>query len=200
MSINCKNCGNKNPPGSRGRKREFCCRQCITKYTWKNNRQKMEQSLLDGHKNNPHRAKDSSKRMTIKNPMMKRSIRELMSKTLKLIGHKPRTQGGNGRGPTVPQQMLFDSLGDGWEMEHVVKTKRKSPYPTCYKIDIANVDKMIGIEVDGPSHSSRKSRERDIKKTNLLTSLGWTIYRIKNEDILKNVKKCKNYILTSKRF
>ena len=82
--------------------------------------------------------------------------------------------------------------------EHTVPTKRKEwqkhIYPTCYKIDIAIPSQMIAIEVDGASHNGQLARERDAKKNNFLSGLGWTVYRVRNKSIKKNVKEVLPFI------
>lgn len=93
-------------------------------------------------------------------------------------------RGGNGTGATVYQEALLQRLGDGWIEEYAVPTKQKrgSSYPTCYKLDLANPVAMVGIELDGGSHKSKARQDQDAKKDGLLTSLGWTIIRVTNQE------------------
>ena len=130
----------------------------------------------------------SSLRMTERNPMESPKTRAKMSASLKRIGHRPKVHGGNGRGMTIPQAILLEELGDGWFPELAVPTKekRESGFPTCYKIDLASPQLMIGIEVDGGSHESPSARRKDEKKRALLHSLGWTVLRFWNEDVLNS--------------
>ena len=108
---------------------------------------------------------------------------EKVSRILKRMKHKPSVRGGNGKGMTVPQKLLMEFLGSGWEAELSVSLgARQAGYPTHYKLDLANSVLKVGIEVDGHSHHSRK--EQDIKKTSMLTSLGWIVLRFWNKDIL----------------
>ncbi len=95
----------------------------------------------------------------------------------------PELTGGNGTGPTVPQALLAERLG--WPMEVVVPTSRPSPYPPCYRVDVASPVLRIAIEVDGESHNSRAVRERDARKDALLRSLGWTVLRFTNRRVLR---------------
>jgi len=106
---------------------------------------------------------------------------------LKKIGHKPIRRGGNGRLLPLPQLALLHALGGSWQAELAILTKKKrgSGFPGCYKADIANKEKMIVIEVDGPSHSTIERRKADAKKVRLLTSLGWSVYRVSNERALQ---------------
>lgn len=144
----------------------------------------------------------SSKRMIDENPMHKKEIREKVSNTLKIIGHKPLIRGGNGKGNTTEQQLLYNELvkiNKSFVCEYVFKTKglnAKKIYPTHYKIDIASKELMLAIEIDGRSHNSNKVKEWDKKKTNLLTSQGWRVLRLSNLQIQKELKNCVQVVMS----
>jgi superfamily I DNA/RNA helicase len=97
-------------------------------------------------------------------------------------------RGGNGKGPTVPEQALMDALGEGWVWQYAIPTKKSRGYgyPTAYKVDIAKPGCKIAIEVDGHSHGLR--RAHDEKKDRLLESLGWTVIRVPNRRAVQNAK------------
>lgn len=117
------------------------------------------------------------------NPTSRPEVREKISRTLKAMNHGPSVRGGNGRGLTVPQQRLLDALGPNWRAEFAISLGRLEPgYPTHYKLDLALPDQRIGIELDGNSHHSR--RALDVKKDTKLASLGWTVLRFWNREIL----------------
>lgn len=105
--------------------------------------------------------------------------------------------GGNGRGPTVPQKALAELLG--WPTEVCVRTnqKRGSGYPTCYKIDIANPSLMIGIEVDGEGHKGTKAKARDAKKQAFLESRGWLLLRFWNHEVIRDVQSAADSVKSS---
>ena len=110
-----------------------------------------------------------------------------MKARLKEIRHKPIRNGGNGRPLPLPQLALLHVLGEGWEAEVAVPTRMRHlnlGYPTNYKIDIANRERKIGIELDGSSHCSLVRQEQDRKKMGFLTSQGWSIYRVSNNQAL----------------
>jgi hypothetical protein len=110
-----------------------------------------------------------------------------MREKIREIKHKPIKRGGNGHLLPLPQLALLHALGEGWEAEVTIATKMRHlgiGYPTCYKIDIANQNLMIGIEVDGGSHGSLERQEKDKKKTEFLISQGWSIFRVSNEKAL----------------
>ena len=113
--------------------------------------------------------------------------RKKISNRLKEIRHSPIKRGGNGQLLPLPQLALLHALGDGWMAEHSIKTNaghRNGTYPNCYKVDIANPEMMMAIELDGGSHTSLERQEQDQKKVKFLVGLGWSIYRVSNEKSL----------------
>lgn len=100
------------------------------------------------------------------------------------MGHKPNFQGGNGRQMPEPQFAILSALGDGWCAEHPVPTGRTGGgWPRCYKIDIANPELMIALEIDGGSHAAIRVQESDRKKDLFLNGLGWTVLRLSNQTV-----------------
>lgn len=138
----------------------------------------------------------ASERMKKNNPMKSQETRQKVSNTLKRIGHKPSILGGNGRGNTFYQQLLFDNLikiDKSFSCEYIFNTKKYNQdkkYPNHYKIDIASALLMIAIEVDGPSHNSIKIKKCDKKKEDLLILAGWRVLRLSNLQIKKELQNC----------
>ena len=117
------------------------------------------------------------------NPTSDPTVRAKISRTLKAMKHSPSVRGGNGTGLTEPQAFMMDALGAGWIAEFALSLgQRQASYPTHYKMDLANPALKIGIELDGNSHYARKAQ--DEKKDAKLASLGWTVLRFWNRDIL----------------
>jgi len=111
------------------------------------------------------------------------NVRQKVSRILKAMKHKPSVRGGNGHGATLPQRIMHKILGSKWNMEYPLSLGKRIPgYPTHYKLDLANPEKKIAIEVDGFSHRSRK--KIDQKKDAKLASFGWKVLRFWNRDIL----------------
>lgn len=96
--------------------------------------------------------------------------------------------GGNGTGLTVPQRILMERLE--WEAEYILPVGKRElgGLPTHYKIDIADPQSKIAIEVDGASHRTPTVRARDCKKTEYLQSQGWVVLRFSNKEILTNTE------------
>jgi Protein of unknown function (DUF559) len=122
----------------------------------------------------------ASVRMKINNPMFKEECLNKMKKSMK--GKKFKVRGGNGTGPTVPEKMLADALGA--KLNVAIKTGFRKVYPTVYKVDLAIPEHKIAIEVDGRSHGIKSRKEQDRKKEYLLRSLGWTVLRITNKEVI----------------
>lgn len=136
-------------------------------------------------------------RMTKKNPMWMKGIKEKSIATNKRLGTRPKIRGGNGQEMPLAQRTLLAALGGGWYAEHSVPTRLRSidpSYPTCYKIDIANPKKKIAIEVDGRSHSLLIRKQQDKKKDAFLKSQGWLVWRFNNDYVMNYLKEILFYI------
>jgi hypothetical protein len=139
----------------------------------------------------------ASERMTEHNPMNSERVRRSVSAKLRELGHKPPTQGGNGRKIPEPQRKLAEALG--WRTEFVVRTgrPRRPEYPTCYKLDLAEPELMIGIEVDGGSHCALLRREQDAKKERFLEQHGWTVLRFSNQEVMADLTACVQTVMST---
>lgn len=129
----------------------------------------------------------------VQNPMSDPATRAKVSEKLRARGHRPSVQGGNGRGLSEPQRLLAEALGTGWDTEVVVKTgagRKKGGPPTHYKLDIANLEMMVAVEVDGASHGAAVRQEQDQRKTEFLTGLGWTVLRFLNREVTADTAAC----------
>lgn len=103
-------------------------------------------------------------------------------------------QGGKCNGLTKPQEALLNQLrlclpNEEFVAELVLITGKKpgSPYPRHYSIDIAMPKHKLAIEVDGPSHIGPKARTIDRRKERWLRQNKWSVIRVKNESINRNV-------------
>ena len=130
------------------------------------------------------------------NGMHRPEVRALVSTKLRAMGWGPVVRCGNGKPLPIHQQALAAALG--WEMEVVIKTgkPRESGYPTCYKVDIGNVDLKVGVEVDGFSHCALTRRDQDKKKEELLSSFGWLVLRFTNLEVESNLAGCVQKVLS----
>lgn len=118
------------------------------------------------------------------NPLRDPAVRAKAAASLRERGYQ-MLNGGNGQ-LTVPQKLLAARLG--WATEVPIATGRKAPYPHAYKVDLAEPSLMIAVEVDGESHKSPKARAADTRQDELLRSLGWTVLRFWNRDVLEDTE------------
>ena len=80
--------------------------------------------------------------------------------------------------PSPEQILLGRVLPKEWVMEHCISRKR-------YRVDWANVERRIAIEVDGENHNETAVRKEDALKERALKRLGWTVFRITNAEVRK---------------
>lgn len=169
--------------------RVYCCKECGSAY-------KASVSSKTMAKTN---RKYASERMKRKNPMHNPQTREKVKTALRAMGWKPPVRGGNGHPLPVAQQLLACALG--WETEYAVtlhgRVQDIEHLPTCYKIDIANSELLIGIEVDGKSHHLQSRQHQDRKKEAALSQLGWTILRFSNKDVTEDLQKCVQMVMST---
>ena len=120
-------------------------------------------------------------------------VREQVSRTLKELGYAPIHRGGNGQ-LTEPQIQMLLQLGAGWYPEWVVPTGHLRPdgIPKHLKIDIANPEEKIAIELDGVSHHTYKKRRADKRKVAFLLRKGWSVLHLSNAKALSLCSTCKS--------
>lgn len=94
-------------------------------------------------------------------------------------------RGGNGK-LTEPQKKLAAALD--LPMEVVICTAAvKDKFeclPHSYKVDLADVDRKVAIEVDGNTHRTPRWKFLDARKTSVLEALGWVVLRFWNKEVL----------------
>ena len=199
---NCLECGKEFTPARPSDEKKFCSRSCVAKNKLKRPefrnklyapevRERVVACLEKWKETDAGKTEraEASKRMFKMNrdPEIRKKATE--TRVLRYGNKFPVERGGNGK-MSHPQEMLLLALLDLGEQampEHCVKTQRKTPYPSVYKIDIALPFRNLAIEVDGKSHLSKEIILMDERKTRLLEELGWKVFRISNEEALRLV-------------
>lgn len=170
------------------RQLRFCGKSCMGRWRWTQDgiRTKAEEGMRRAAAQNPARRAASSARMKANNPMANLATREKMRCALR--GRTFLARGGNSQ-PTTPQILLADALG--LPMEYAIPTAPvagKFPsLPHNYKVDIADPETKIAIEVDGRTHRQPKWKFFDRRKTEILNALGWQVIRFTNEQVLTDL-------------
>lgn len=62
-----------------------------------------------------------------------------------------------------------------------------NPQWPCAIVDLAHPTLLIAIEVDGSSHHTSKQKNRDKRKSQMLTALGWVVLRFWNAEITRDL-------------
>lgn len=82
-----------------------------------------------------------------------------------------------GKLPSYPERFFMDVLANNHiSYEHDLPVGR-------WFIDFAIEDKMIALEIDGKQHEWEDRKQKDVEKDEYLTSVGWTVHRIKWKSI-----------------
>ena len=139
------------------------------------------------------------------NPEIRKKIGRTISTKMK-NGEMPVRFGGYiGNGKYTKHQLeLYNELlkhDERWKLECSVSTgfhrTENSGFPSSYKIDIGFPEHKLGIEVHGKGHLIEKQIEKDKKKQDFLSRLGWKIIEIWNDEISEDVENCVEKVLTS---
>lgn len=172
---------------------QYCGRGCRTKGTFRNRPELREQAarimrqLNEGWTTSWNSGKPWSD-----------AHREKMSQARKGRTFLP-FRGGNGTGMSPTEALIAPLMPEGFTWNYVIPSGGFGlGYPSNYKLDFADPNRMICLEVDGHSHRTRQGQERDKRKTERLQSLGWTLRRIDNEKawLLYSTSKLKEHLHT----
>lgn len=130
----------------------------------------------------------SRQRMLERNPMRDPAAREKMRSSLQ--GRTFLSRGGNGA-LTVPQLLLAERLE--LPTEFSIPTRQVwgqfESLPHAYSVDLAFPEGKLAIEVDGKTHRLKRWRFLDARKTAVLESLGWSVLRFWNEEVLYDTER-----------
>jgi len=147
------------------------------------------------------------------NPAACRQVQAKIRATKKRNGSlhmPPKNRGGNGEGAMTELTLallLNSSTKIKWQRElpiplapHLPKGQKRAyttsrGWPTCYKVDIANRQRKIAIEIDGGSHRGVR-KIQDKKKDLALIQLGWKVLRVSKNDVINNPLKVLSRIKT----
>ncbi len=168
--------------------RVYCSPACRDKWINENSRK------ICGEKIAAFNRRTAGARMRSNNPMHMPGVKEKMMAKLK--GRTFLGRGGNGK--TTNQQLALHALLPLMVMEYAIETASVAAQfeclPTTYKVDLADIETKLAVEVDGKSHKSRKWKFLDRRKTEVLNSLGWTVLRFWNGEVDSDIQKCAQMI------
>lgn len=130
-----------------------------------------------------------SARMKQKNPTKMPGVLERISTSMR--GRTFLSRGGNGQ-LTVPQMKLAELTGLPTEFAVITGEARNhfKSVPHCYKVDLACPEVKLAIEVDGNTHKTKRWKFLDARKTEILNSIGWTVLRFWNKEVMEDGTAC----------
>lgn len=98
---------------------------------------------------------------------------------------------------TKEELMLLDFMtGLGFTHQLVLKTGlKRDEGPSCYYPDFGHESLKICVEIDGSSHKINGRKERDERRDEILSSLGWKTLRIPAELVADDLELAKSLIL-----
>ena len=167
---NCLECGKVmilKPSGKRSAKRKFCSPSCAARFQFRDPKFRYEATAK----------------------MRAKSKGTFLSR------------GGNGQ-LTVQQKILCEALGlPDSSMEFVILTTEARGHfqslPNSYKVDLGIPEVRLAIEVDGKTHTTKKWKFLDRRKTAVLNFLGWTVLRFWNKEVDQDLEKCVQTVMST---
>lgn len=109
----------------------------------------------------------------------------LRVKRLNFIKNNPDKTAWRTKNISYPEKLFLTKITElGWDKKYSI-VRELSIFP--FFIDFAFMNENVAIEIDGSQHLLPDRKERDEKKDKLLIENGWTIIRISENEIKKNI-------------
>lgn len=110
----------------------------------------------------------------------------LRVKRLDFIKKNPNQTAWRTKNISYPEKVFLEKITElGWDKKYSI-VRELSVFP--FFVDFAFVNENVAIEIDGSQHLLPDRKERDEKKDRLLIENGWTIIRISEKEIKKNIE------------
>lgn len=89
---------------------------------------------------------------------------------------------------SYPEKVFLNRIKEiGLDKKYLI-IREKSIYP--YYVDFAFENEKVAVEIDGSQHQLEERKNNDLKKDELLNSLGWRIIRFTAREVNLNVNNC----------
>lgn len=90
------------------------------------------------------------------------------------------------------EEMFWDAWQNAGGAQRTVELEYQYNIPgTRYRVDFANIEEKVAIELDGYEyHNSKDQFTNDRKRQRELENLGWRIIRFSGSEVYKNAEKC----------
>ncbi len=114
--------------------------------------------------------------------------RQYLHRTARLVGYKIRRAYARElrKNQTPAELHLWKQLqkqktgGHGWRRQHIIDR---------FIVDFVHLGSRLVVELDGGYHLSKEQRVLDQDRDEVLETLGWTVVRYRNEEVLDNSEK-----------
>jgi hypothetical protein len=150
----------------------------------------MGQRISNGILSKPLEIKRRAELMRAKSGKLQSSLLKKSWATRRALGQKAFGNHGNGCPPSEPEIVLMALFPDA-KYNHVILSHRgaksflkKTGYQHYCRPDLAWPEIKLAVEIDGESHERERQIVRDLKKEEVLRSLGWSVLRFSNEEVL----------------
>lgn len=111
--------------------------------------------------------------------------KKMSIKRLEFIKNNPEKTAWRTNSISYPEKLFLNKITElGWDKKYSI-VREFSVFP--FFIDFAFMNENVAIEIDGSQHLLPDRKERDEKKDKLLIENGWTIIRISENEIKKNI-------------
>jgi very-short-patch-repair endonuclease len=156
-------------------------RDLMKKYNYSKNK---IAGILDGMTRSQS---DSAKIAKIRYPFRhtENSKVKMRDARLKYMSENPDKTAWRKSNFSYPEKLFFNKLLElKWDQEYAIE-REHSVYP--YYIDFAFLNEKVAVEIDGSQHLNEDRKEKDEKKDLLLIENEWTVVRVTENEIKKNI-------------
>lgn len=134
----------------------------------------LSEGSIIAHKKYPEVFKHSEKSKSI-----------LRAKRLEYMKNNPEKTSWRTKNISYPEKLFLEGLTQlEWDKKYSI-IRELSIFP--YFIDFAFINEMVAIEIDGSQHLLAERKENDKKKDNVLIENNWTVIRISEKEVKKNL-------------
>lgn len=110
----------------------------------------------------------------------------LSFKRLEFLKNNPDKTAWRTKNISYPEKIFLEKVHSlSWEKKYSI-IREFSVFP--FFIDFAFINEMVAVEIDGSQHLQTERLERDKKKDELLIKKGWSVIRISEKEIKRNIE------------
>lgn len=149
------------------------CKTNVSKILGDNIRTLSESSII-AHKKYPESFKHTDE-----------SKLKMREKRLKFMKENPEKTAWRLSNISYPEKLFLDALSKYELDKKYLIVREYSVFP--YFIDFAFINEKLAVEIDGSQHLEEERKTRDDKKDKLLIENGWSILRVSEGEVKKNI-------------